>query len=44
MTTMIESGLNIEPIITHHYHYTEFDKGFQAMISGKSGKVILNWQ
>ena len=44
MTTMIESGLDITPIITHHYHYTEFDKGFQAMISGKSGKVILSWQ
>ena len=44
MTTMIESGLDITPIITHHYHYTDFDKGFQAMLSGKSGKVILNWQ
>ena len=44
MTTMIESGLDITPIITHHYHYTDFEAGFQAMISGRSGKVILNWQ
>ena len=44
MTTMIESGLDISPIITHHYHYTDFEAGFQAMIGGGSGKVILNWQ
>ena len=44
MTTMIESGLDITPIITHHFHYTEFEPGFQAMISGKSGKVILEWE
>jgi threonine 3-dehydrogenase len=30
-------------VITHRYHYTEFEKGFEAMISGNSGKVILNW-
>lgn len=43
MTVMIESGLNIKPVITHRYHYTEFEKGFEAMLSGKSGKVVLNW-
>lgn len=43
MQAMIKSGLDISPIITHRYHYTEFEKGFEAMMSGKSGKVILNW-
>ena len=43
MSVMLESGLNIEPVITHRYHYTEFEKGFAAMKSGESGKVILNW-
>lgn len=44
MSVMLESGLNIEPVITHRYHYTEFEKGFAAMKSGESGKVILNWR
>ncbi len=44
MSSMIESGLNIEPLITHRFHYTEFEKGFEAMRSGRSGKVILNWE
>lgn len=44
MTVMLESGLDIRPVITHRYHYTEFEKGFEAMRSGNSGKVILNWR
>ncbi len=44
MTVMIQSGLDITPVITHHFHYTEFEKGFEAMRSGQSGKVILNWE
>jgi threonine 3-dehydrogenase len=44
MTVMLESGLDIRPVITHRFHYTEFEKGFAAMISGKSGKVILHWR
>jgi threonine 3-dehydrogenase len=44
MSVMLESGLDITPVITHRYHYTEFEKGFEAMSSGQSGKVILNWQ
>jgi threonine 3-dehydrogenase len=44
MTVMLESGLDIRPVITHRYHYTEFEKGFEAMKSGQSGKVILNWR
>jgi threonine 3-dehydrogenase len=43
MTVMIESGLNIEPVITHRYHYTEFEKGFAAMRAGNCGKVVLAW-
>ena len=44
MTVMLESGLDISPIITHRFHYTEFQKGFDVMRSGQSGKVILSWQ
>ena len=43
MTVMIQSGLNIKPVITHRFHYTEYEKGFEVMRSGKSGKVILTW-
>jgi threonine 3-dehydrogenase len=44
MTVMLESGLDIKPVITHRYHYTEFEKGFEAMLKGNCGKVILNWR
>jgi len=44
MTVMLQSGLDISPVITHRFNYTEFQKGFDAMLSGQSGKVILNWQ
>jgi len=44
MSVMIQSGLDIQPVITHRYHYTDFEKGFAAMKSGDSGKVILNWR
>jgi threonine 3-dehydrogenase len=43
MTVMIQSGLDITPIITHQFHYSEYEKAFGIMRSGKSGKVILNW-
>jgi threonine 3-dehydrogenase len=43
MTVMLESGLDIKPVITHRYHFTEFEKGFGAMKSGQSGKVVLDW-
>jgi len=43
MTVMLESGLNIAPVITHRFHYSEFQKGFDAMMSGQSGKVVLTW-
>ncbi len=44
MTVMLETGLNIKPAITHRFHFTEFEKAFEIMKSGKSGKVILNWR
>ena len=44
MTVMIQSGLDITPVITHRFDYTEFEKGFEVMRSGQSGKVILNWE
>lgn len=43
MSVLIQSGVDITPVITHKYHYSEFEKGFEAMLSGNSGKVILNW-
>jgi threonine 3-dehydrogenase len=43
MTVMLESGLDIRPVITHRYHFTEFEKGFEVMRTGQSGKVVLNW-
>jgi threonine 3-dehydrogenase len=44
MTVMLESGLNIKPVITHRFHYTEFEQGFQAMIGGDAAKVVLNFE
>ena len=43
MSVLLESGLDISKVITHRFHYSEFEKGFQAMQSGHSGKVILDW-
>jgi threonine 3-dehydrogenase len=43
MTVMLQSGLDLSPIITHRLPYQEFEQGFEAMIGGKSGKVILRW-
>ena len=43
MTVMLQGGLDIRQVITHHFDYTEFEKGFEIMKSGQSGKVILKW-
>ncbi len=43
MGAMIEAGLDLSPMITHRFHFTEFEKGFEAMKGGNSGKVILDW-
>jgi threonine 3-dehydrogenase len=44
MTVMLQNGLDIRPVITHRFHYTEFEHGFQVMMTGQSGKVILDWR
>jgi threonine 3-dehydrogenase len=43
MSIMVEQGLDITPVITHRFRYNEFEQGFAAMQTGKSGKVILDW-
>jgi threonine 3-dehydrogenase len=43
MITMLQSGLNIAPVITHEFPIEDFQKGFDIMSSGNSGKVVLNW-
>ena len=43
MSVMLDSGLDISPVITHRYPYSDFEKGFAAMISGETGKVVLDW-
>jgi len=43
MASLIQSGLDISPIITHQFPIDEFQQGFDTMGSGQSGKVILNW-
>jgi len=42
MSVMIESGLDISPVITHRYAFEDFQQGFDAMISGQTGKVVLD--
>ncbi len=44
MTVMLQSGLDISPVITHRLPYTDFAEGFAVMRAGDSGKVILNWR
>lgn len=44
MSVMLQSGLDLRPVITHRFHFTEFEKGFEVMKSGNSGKVILDWK
>jgi len=44
MTVMLQSGLNIRKLITHRYPWRDYEKGFEAMRSGNSGKVVLDWQ
>jgi len=44
MTVMLESGLDISPVITHRLAWHEYEKGFEAMKRGQSGKVVLDWR
>ena len=44
MTVMVQSGLDITPVITHRFDYSDFEQGFEIMNSGLSGKIILDWK
>jgi threonine 3-dehydrogenase len=44
MSVLLESGIDIEPIITHRYGFEDFEEGFEVMRTGNSGKVILSWE
>jgi len=43
MSVLLDSGVDISPVITHRFPYNEFQRGFDAMISGCTGKVVLDW-
>ena len=43
MASLIQSGLDVSPVITHHFGIDDFQQGFDAMLGGQSGKVILDW-
>lgn len=43
MQAMVEAGLDLTPMVTHRFNYRDYEKGFEAMISGHSGKVVLDW-
>jgi threonine 3-dehydrogenase len=43
MSVMVQSGLDLTPVITHRFDYQDFQQGFDAMLSGQSGKVVLTW-
>ncbi len=43
MSYMVQGGLDLSPVLTHRFPYTQFEEGFAAMKSGRSGKVVLDW-
>jgi threonine 3-dehydrogenase len=43
MTVLLESGVDIKPLITHRFDFSDYQQGFDAMISGKAAKVVLDW-
>ncbi len=43
MGAMLQSGLNLEPIITHRFPVSQYQEAFEIMASGKSGKIVLDW-
>ena len=43
LTAMLQTGMDIAPLITHRFSYQDFEEGFEVMRSGKSGKVVLDW-
>jgi threonine 3-dehydrogenase len=43
MASMLQSGLNIDAVITHHVPYTDYMQAFEILRSGNAGKIILEW-
>jgi threonine 3-dehydrogenase len=43
MTVMLQSGLDIKPVITHRFPFARFQEAFDVMLSGQAGKVIMEW-
>ena len=43
MQSMLQTGLDISPVSTHRFHYTQFEEAFEAMRSGNAGKVVMDW-
>jgi threonine 3-dehydrogenase len=43
MVAMLQSGLDLSPIITHHYAAERYEEAFATMLSGESGKIVLDW-
>jgi threonine 3-dehydrogenase len=43
MVAMLQSGLDLSPVLTHHFPVADYREGFEAMLSGHSGKVVLDW-
>ncbi|NLE69003.1 MAG: L-threonine 3-dehydrogenase, partial [Clostridiales bacterium] len=43
MAAMVQSGLDLTPLITHRFPYTRFEEAFDIMNTGESGKIILEW-
>jgi len=44
VTCMLQTGLDVTPVLTHRFDYRDFEEAFQVMRSGNSGKVIMNWE
>ena len=43
MAAMLQSGLNLSPLVTHHFPIEQYEEAFAIMASGNSGKIILDW-
>jgi threonine 3-dehydrogenase len=44
MTVMLQGGLDVRPVITHRFHYTQHEEAFATVRSGEAGKVLLYWR
>jgi threonine 3-dehydrogenase len=44
MAALLQSGLNVRPVITHRFPYTQYQQAFDIMGKGQSGKVVMSWE